>query len=375
MTDPRRCQRMLGPQLPDPADGRSHEAVEVMPLEPRIPTRMGDGSLVEMTRSEIRADLEAGTQVAAKRAKVPELSPDELAHLEDIYASSARFTAVDIGDEVVMSNDGTGTKHIGNRVSDLQSFEALLGVDIVELWQIDYSYKAIKTNVAHEGQSMKIAQMLCTNPVQYGAMPDLGRYSTPDGPIPNWSELLPLGKIDEARTAQEQAMEMLVDDIDFVADHMVEAGTDGIDMDTTGAAGDADFLAALRACRMLREKYPWLGIEIGMAAEFVLGMHGQLEFDGERLAGMWPRDQVRMAQAAGASIYGPAVNINTGKSTAWNIARAITLIKPAAEIAEIPVHVNVGMGVGGVPTCVYPPADATSRASKAFVEILKIDGY
>jgi dimethylamine--corrinoid protein Co-methyltransferase len=45
------------------------------------------------------------------------------------------------------------------------------------------------------------------------------------------------------------------------------------------------------------------------------------------------------------------------------------------EIAEIPVHVNVGMGVGGVPTCLYPPADATSRASKAFVEILKIDGY
>ena len=168
---------------------------------------------------------------------------------------------------------------------------------------------------------------------------------------------------------------MLVGDIMFVADHMVEAGTDGIDMDTTGAAGDADFRAALTACRKLREKYPWLGIEIGMAAEFVLGMHGRLTFDGEILAGMWPKDQLRMAQQAGASIYGPAVNINTGKSTAWNIARAITLIKPAMEIAEIPVHVNVGMGVGGVPTCVYPPADATSRASKAFVDILKIDGY
>ena len=344
-------------------------------MEPRIPTRMGDGSLVEMTRSEIRADLEEGTQAAAKRAKVPELTEDEIEHLLDIYASPARFTAVDIGEEVVMSNDGTGTKHIGNRVQDLQSFEALLGIDIVELWQIDYSYKAIKVNIAHEGQTMKIAQALLTNPVQYGAMPDLGRYSQPDGPIPNWSELLPLGKIAEAREAQEQAMEMLVDDIVFVADHMVAAGTDGIDMDTTGAAGDADFLAALRACRILREKYPWLGIEIGMASEFVLGMHGELEFDGERLAGMWPKDQLRMVQQAGASIYGPAVNVNTGKSTAWNIARAITLIKPAMEIAEIPVHVNVGMGVGAVPTCVYPPADATSRASKAFVELLKVDGY
>ena len=112
-----------------------------------------------------------------------------------------------------------------------------------------------------------------------------------------------------------------------------------------------------------------------MASEFVLGMHGQLEFDGERLAGMWPRKQLEMVTAAGACIYGPAVNINTGKSTAWNIARAITFIKPAAEVATIPVHVNVGMGVGGVPTCLFPPADATSRASKAFVEILKIDGY
>jgi dimethylamine--corrinoid protein Co-methyltransferase len=349
--------------------------MEVMPLEARIPTRMGDGALVEMTRSEIRADLEEGTQIAAKKSRAPELTQGELDHLLDIYASSARFTAVDIGDEVVMTNDGTGTKHIGNRVQDLQTFEQVLGIDIIELWQIDYSYKAVKTNVAHEGQSMKIAQLLCTNPVQYGAMPDLGRYSKPDGPIPNWSELLPMGKIDEARAAQEEAAEMLITDINYVADNMVAAGTDGIDFDTTGAAGDADFLAGLRACRMLREKYPWLGIEIGMASEFVLGMHGQLEFDGERLAGMWPKDQVRMAQQAGASIYGPAVNINTGKSTAWNIARAITFIKPAMEIAEIPVHVNVGMGVGGVPTCVYPPADATSRASKAFVEILKIDGY
>ena len=34
-----------------------------------------------------------------------------------------------------------------------------------------------------------------------------------------------------------------------------------------------------------------------------------------------------------------------------------------------------GMGVGGVPPCLFPPADATSRASKAFVEILKIDGF
>ena len=83
-------------------------------MESRIPTRMGDGSLVEMTRSEMKADLEEGTQIAAKKAKAPELTPDELDHLLDIYASPARFTAVDIGDEVVLSNDGTGTKYMGS---------------------------------------------------------------------------------------------------------------------------------------------------------------------------------------------------------------------------------------------------------------------
>ena len=343
-------------------------------MEPKIPTRMGDGSLVELTRSEIKADLEEGTRIAAKKAKVPELTQDELDHLLDIYASPARFTAVDIGEEVVLSNDGTGTKHIGNRVQDLQSYETLLGIDIPELWQADYSYKAVKTNVAHEGQSMKIAQALLTNPVQYGAMPDLGRYSKPDGPIPNWSELLPMGKIDEARGAQVEACGMLVEDIDFVADAMIEAGADGIDMDTTGAAGDADFLAALTACRTLREKYPWLGIEIGMASEFVLGMHGQLEWDGVRLAGLWPREQLLLAQKAGASMFGPVVNINTGKSLAWNMARAIALIKPCMEVATIPVHPNAGMGVGGVPMFVHLPSDAVCRAAKSFVELLHVDG-
>jgi len=343
-------------------------------VEPRIPTRMGDGSLVEMTRSEIEADLEAGTQLAAAKAKVPELTQDELDHLLEIYASPARFTAVDIGDEVVLSNDGTGTKHIGNRVQDLQSYETLLGIDMPELWQADYSYKAVKTNVAHEGQSMKIAQALLTNPVQYGAMPDLGRYSMPDGPIPNWSELLPMGRIQEARDAQVAAIDHAVGDMVFVADGMWEAGADGMDFDTAGAAGDGDFLATLTAVETIKARYPDIGIELGMASEYVLGMHGELTYKGRRLAGMWPKAQLEVAQEAGATMFGPAVNVNTTKSIAWNVARACTIIQPCMEVAEIPVHPNVGMGVGGVPMSPYPPTDAVSRVSRALVDILKCDG-
>jgi dimethylamine--corrinoid protein Co-methyltransferase len=117
-----------------------------------------------------------------------------------------------------------------------------------------------------------------------------------------------------------------------------------------------------------------MGIEVGMAGEFVLGMHGQLEYDGVRLAGLWPREQMRLATKAGATIFGPAVNVNTGKSGAWNIARALTLVKPCMAEAEIPIHMNVGMGVGGVPMNSYLPLDAVSRASRACVDILQLDG-
>jgi dimethylamine--corrinoid protein Co-methyltransferase len=111
-----------------------------------------------------------------------------------------------------------------------------------------------------------------------------------------------------------------------------------------------------------------------MAGECVLGMHGELEFEGRRLAGMWPKDQLAAATAAGATIFGPAVNVNTTKSVAWNVARACTIVKPCMATATIPVHMNAGMGVGGVPMSAYPPADATARVSRALVDILKLDG-
>jgi dimethylamine--corrinoid protein Co-methyltransferase len=117
-----------------------------------------------------------------------------------------------------------------------------------------------------------------------------------------------------------------------------------------------------------------MGLQVGMASEMVLGMHGELTYKGRRLAGMWPHDQVMMAQEAGATIVGPAVNVNTTRSVAWNSARACTLIKPCMTDAQIPVHPNVGMGVCGVPMTAFPPHDAVSRAARAMVDILKIDG-
>ena len=61
----------------------------------RIPTRLGDGTLVELTPAENRADLVAGSEMAVKRAKVEPLPDDDIAHLLDIVTSrraSARWT-------------------------------------------------------------------------------------------------------------------------------------------------------------------------------------------------------------------------------------------------------------------------------------------
>jgi dimethylamine---corrinoid protein Co-methyltransferase len=343
----------------------SNEARSVM-------TRMGDGTAVEMTRDELRAEIEDGVAAAVKRAKVPPLDDDEVGHLLEIFASDARMTGVPVGDEVVHSCDGSQALR-ASRIDCLNDAEGM-GSDLCELQMQDYSYKAVKIVVPTEQRLMQEAQLRVTIPIQYGAQADLGRYSVPEGPVPNWSQLLPEGRIDEARTAQEEAARESEQDMVRVGEAMWEAGADGINFDTTGAAGDADFLAVLKTVRRLRAAFPDFGIEVGMASEFVLGMHGELEFDDVRLAGLWPADQLRLAQQAGATIFGPAVNVNTGRTVAWNVARAMAIIKPCMDAAEIPVHPNAGMGVCGVPMHPYPPVDAVARVSRAFIEILRVDG-
>ena len=61
-----------------------------------------------MTRPEIREDLVAGSELGARRAKASPLSEAEIDHLLDIFASESKFSAVDMGDEVCLSFDGSG---------------------------------------------------------------------------------------------------------------------------------------------------------------------------------------------------------------------------------------------------------------------------
>ncbi|MCP4690410.1 MAG: [dimethylamine--corrinoid protein] Co-methyltransferase, partial [Desulfobacterales bacterium] len=78
--------------------------------------------------------------------------------------------------------------------------------------------------------------------------------------------------------------------------------------------------------------------------------------------------------AAGADIFGPAINVKMSRSVPWNLSRAVTFVKHTSEVSEIPVHPNVGMGVCGVPMSLEPQIDCVSRASKALVMIGKADG-
>lgn len=345
----------------------------------KIMTRYGDGTPVEMSADDIRRDLEEGTADAADRGNIPGLDKAELDHLFDIFSSPHRFVGVEPGREVVLSYDGSPIKMLRaqvnvDRLQCLQIYEKLLGADTLEMGHMDYSFKPVKPIVTYEQPLLEQVLSVTTAPVFYGAMPNLGLYSQPDGPFPNPSELIPQGQIQAAMESYEAAVEEAVNDIVYVSSAMYESGADAIILDTVGAAGDADFLAGLKATEILREKYPGICIELGMAGEFVLGMHGDLKWDGDRLAGLYAHEQVKLAEKAGVTVFGPVCNTNTSESTPWNLARAITFMKACCEVATIPVHVNMGMGVGAMTVNDHPPLDVASRASKAMVEICRLDG-
>jgi dimethylamine--corrinoid protein Co-methyltransferase len=215
-------------------------------------------------------------------------------------------------------------------------------------------------------------QIIC--PFFYGAMPNAGLYYAPDGPYGNPADLMREFKIEEAMQAAEKTAAHLARDIEYVSTRLVQAGADGFNFDTTASAGDADFVGTLMGVEALRKACPDTYILLGMAGESVMGIHGSIEYKGKLAAGTFPHQQVKMAEKAGANVFGPVVNTNTSKTLPWNLARAVTFVKECERVAKIPCHVNMGMGVGGIPMCETAPLDALTRCNKAMVEIAKVDG-
>lgn len=350
-----------------------------------IYTRMGDGKRVTMTKQQILDDMQAGTADAADMAGVPILDANELDKLLDIIADKNRVVGVEPGNEVVLTYDigqldFTGDNGNSGNGVDMGRLEAALlheralGADTFELAHADYSIKPVKPVISNEMQTMEEIQNEIVIPYFYGAMPNMGLYYAPDGPYSNPADLMREFKIEESMAASEAAAEHLARDIEFVGTKIIAAGADGFNFDTTASAGDADCVGTFKGVEALRKACPDAYINVGMAGESVMGIHGMIEYDGQVVAGLYPHQQCKLAEKAGANVFGAVVNTNTSRSLAWNLARAVTFVKECVKESNIPVHVNMGMGVGGIPMCETAPNDAVTRCNKAMVEIAKVDG-
>jgi len=348
-------------------------------------TRRGDGKRITMTKKQFMDDIQDGMADAADMGEIPVLNANEVEVLLGILMTRDRIVGVEPGNEVVLTYDigqldftgDNGNSGNGVDVGRLESamlHERALAADTFELAHADYSIKPVKPIISNEMQTMEQIQNQITVPFFYGAMPNAGLYYAPDGPYGNPTDLMREFKIEEAMTAAELTADHLARDIEYVATRMNAAGADGFNFDTTASAGDADFVGTLRGAEKLRKACPDAYIMIGMAGESIMGIHGSIEYAGEAVAGKYPHQQIKFAEKAGANVFGPVVNTNTSKSLAWNLARSVTFIKECIKVAKIPCHVNMGMGVGGIPMCETVPLDAITRCGKAMVEIAKVDG-
>jgi dimethylamine--corrinoid protein Co-methyltransferase len=348
-------------------------------------TRMGDGEKIEIDKEKLKQELLDGTRDAAEKGHIPELDESELDQLFEIFAETGRIVSVPPGKELVMTDDGIATNlHASeadggagipmDSLACLLTYERGMAGDTAGCGHEDYSFKPVKAVIDNEMQAYYTESLSTTIPLIYGSQPNMGLYYQPDGPFPNPAELLPQGKLDEARKAQEEAAEVLKEDMIFVGQRLNDMGCEGLNFDTAASSGDADFYATLETVRELKKSCPNMALIVGMSSEFVFGMHGEISFDGQRLAGMFPHDQAKIVEAAGADIFGVAVNTNTTRTVPWNLSKAVTYCKNTVEVANIPVHPNVGMGVCGIPMMLETPIDCVSRAAKALTLIGNADG-
>ena len=258
-------------------------------------TRMGDGKRVEMTKEEVLADIQAGSADAADMGEIPILTDDEMESILEIISDRNRIVGVEPGHEVVLTYDigqldFTGDNGNSGNGVDMGRLEAALlheralGADTFELAHADYSIKPVKPVIANEMQTMEEIQNEIVAPYFYGAMPNMGLYYAPDGPYGNPADLMREFKLEESMASSEAASEHLARDIEFVATKIIQAGADGFNFDTTASAGDADFVGTLKGVEALRRNCPDAYINLGMAGESVMGIHGSIEYDGQIVA-------------------------------------------------------------------------------------------
>ena len=202
----------------------------------------------------------------------------------------------------------------GSRINDLQNYEQTVCTDTVELYHHDYSFKPIKPVLPFEQETMRQDAVAAHHPG--GIRRDAGPgplHRCPTVPCRTGRQLLPLGRIDEARAAQEEAVEAAVDDIVLRRRrhvrgrrrrHQPRHGRGGRRRRLPGRP-QGDRAHPRRASRH------W-GIQIGMAERVrarACTASSSTTACGSPGSGR-PR-RCGSAAKAGASIFGPAVNVNT----------------------------------------------------------------
>jgi dimethylamine--corrinoid protein Co-methyltransferase len=354
-----------------------------------ILTRMGDGQRIAMSASLVKEDLLAGTKNAADTGRVPELTPSEREQLFEIIADRNRVVTVERGEEIVFTDDVSCVRHIGDegaaggvgipmtRLQAILVHERSYAQDSA-VFQVPYgtggNIQRTKEKITIDMQAHETVSLLTTIPMFYTVAPSVLWYFRPNGPYKNPADLLPQGRIRETREASEKAAERLTEDVVYIGKKMYSIGCDAFNLDTCASGGDAEFYSNLDIVSKLKQAAPHMAVEMGMSNEFIIGVHGEVTFDGQRLAGMFPHEQVNVAETAGVDIFGPVINTNCSKSFPWNLARAVTFVKQTVNVSNIPIHVNAGMGVCSVPMQPTPPIDCVSRMAKAMVHVAKIDG-
>ncbi|UCG54678.1 MAG: [dimethylamine--corrinoid protein] Co-methyltransferase, partial [Dehalococcoidia bacterium] len=181
-----------------------------------ISTRMGDGQRITMSVAQVKEDLVAGTKDAAERGEIPELRGAELDHLFEIIADRNRIVGVEPGEEVVLTDDlsviraredegagGAVGMPISRLLADLVHERALAQDSAVFEATAAPNIMEIKSEIDVETQAYETASLLMTIPLLYLIAPALLWYYQPSGPYENPSDIMPQGKIKEAREASE----------------------------------------------------------------------------------------------------------------------------------------------------------------------------
>ncbi len=219
---------------------------------------------------------------------------------------------------------------------------------------------------------MHDAQLCTVAPLQYGVMPNLGLYSKPDGPVRQLERAAAAGPHRRGpRVAKKRPSRWPSSTWSTWPTRSDEAGADAIDWDTTGASGDPEFLAApqgrppssARSTLTLASSSAWPASSCSACTASSSTRACAWPACGPKTSCCSPRRPAPPCsdRSSTSTPARPAPGTSPGRSR--SSSRAWTW-------PTIPVHMNAGMGVGGVPMFVHPPADAVCRAAKSCVDIL-----